>query len=866
MKPCAIRGWSRAANPVLLMISIFFLISLCFPGSLPADEIEDLRQQLGLSSQNNMNMLPGILNDPQRQFGQSEKGWDNNQNNSQFNSGINDQSLLQSENGASVIEKSYRLQYSSYLRDQLGLLDHVKEPKLLEKPAITGSEASEKLWQEYKKQKTLEELLTESIEKQFTQFGYDLFNHSTQKQKIGIVVPDNYIVGPGDELRLNIWGSGPDIGFSGMVAADGTIVLPRLGIIPVGGLKYSELNEVIRQEATKYVQGINLHVTIVRPRNFEVYVTGQVKLPGLRLVPAFSTVLNALSLAGGPLKVGTLRKISIYRNGKLYSTMDLYQTILNGIIRNDILLEDKDVIHVPYIGPTVAVVGAVRRPGIFELKDNYNIKDIIDLSGGTLAQAQLKLNLRRYANNQSLSILDIDLDKIKSEKMAVQDGDLLEIRYIKHDFPTAIRVTGHIFDEIEIEFKEGMMLSQVMPDKEKLKPGSITDFAILERFDTITSQYSKEKIPLKKVWAGKFDLPLLKHDKIIILSREEFGITQLVHLRGAVWMPDNYEYFPGMDLSSLLALAGGVKNKIAAGFIEISRQEIIANEIKKTHFRLPLNDSSLAQELKPFDFITVARVKDAGIVHEVEITGEVKYPGKFALKKGERISDLITRAGGFLSSAYLYGTGYYSEEARIKQQESVERLINQLEIRGAATKGASTSQRMDATIAAVATQTNLIIVDTIAKLRTINATGRVTIELVELSNFKDSAYDFQISHLDRIHIPVKPAFISIVGSVYAPNSYLYKSASTLGDYLNLAGGITKTGDNKHLSLLKMNGQVIGQTTMSRSRFLKLKLMPGDTIVVPENLERLPGPVLYGTIADIFYKITISLGVIAGYVF
>ncbi len=430
---------------------------------------------------------------------------------------------------ASTIEKAFRIQYSDLILRQLGLLEHI------EKPSEALSEKPSEALIEKPSAPLIEKPSPALIEKHLTQFGYDFFRPQELRRSTNIVLPGDYVLGPGDVLRVNMWGSGTDVELDGEVRPDGTITLPRLGIIPVAGIRYGDIKTIIAKEADKYIQGVNISVVIVRPRSLEIYVVGQVKNPGLRIIPAFSTVLNALIEAGGPLKVGSLRKIVISRKGKVFRRLDLYDLILKGDTKDDVLLEDKDVVYVPYIGPTVAVIGAVHRPAIFELKDKKStLEKVLNYTGGPLAQAQVKLNLRRFERNQAFEVLDVALNDPKMKKIKVLDGDLVEVRYIGHKFPRAVKVTGHVWDMMEFTFREGMRLSEVISNKGIVKPGAITKYALLRRYDQATSEYSIEEIPLARIWEKEFDLPLRAYDEIIILSQEEFGIKTEVYLRGAV--------------------------------------------------------------------------------------------------------------------------------------------------------------------------------------------------------------------------------------------------------------------------------------------------------------------------------------------
>jgi protein involved in polysaccharide export with SLBB domain len=700
------------------------------------------------------------------------------------------------------------------------------------------------------------------VEDQLTQFGYELFRSPAfQPSTGGQVVPDHYIIGPGDVLRVNLWGAGADVQFEGMVQADGTVALPKLGVVPLSGVRYRDLEAVMAAEAEKYVQGVNVSVSMVKPRSIEVYVVGQVDAPGLALVPAFSTALNALTLAGGPLKTGSLRSIAIYRGGELYRQLDLYDLIFSGNTENDVFLQDKDVVHVPYIGPTVAVVGAVRRPAIYEIKNkNVNVGSALNTAGGAVAQAMAKIYVRRFQDNRALTVLDVNLDSLQTAKVSVRDGDLVEVRFAGQSFPTAIRVTGHIWDQVDHRYEPGLKLSQVAPRPKDLKPDALTDFGLIRRYMPEKAEYNWIRFPLTEVWAGKYDVEMQPHDLIRVLSRDQFGITRKVFLRGAVWQPADYEYSEGLTLKDLVAMGGGFKDGANLRDVEISRQKIVNFETVTEHVRVDITNESKDYRLEPYDSIMVPLVKDVGLVRQVTIKGEVRFPGNYAIKTTERLSDLISRAGGFLPTAYLYGATYTSPSAMKIQQVSIDRMISDLEVRMAgSTVGSATSLTANPDAPAeLAAQKAFI-----DRLRSIKAAGRVAIVMADLESFRGSKYDFEIQDGDLLEVPTKPSFINVVGSVYSPNSYLYQPEATISDYLRLAGGPTKTSDESYIYVQKANGQVlsVNQSGIFKG-FYNQTLMPGDTIVVPEDLERLPTLQIFKDITDVVYKIAITGGVAA----
>ncbi len=698
--------------------------------------------------------------------------------------------------------------------------------------------------------------------KHLTQFGYGLFSSLSPRVSQLVVPGEDYVLAPGDVLNVRIWGTNIDTQVVAPISRRGTINLPQVGIIYIAGTALGNAAKVIRREALKYIQGINVRVSLAKLRSIEVYVLGEVNTPGLQMVPAFSTVLNALMRAGGVKKIGSLRRIQVFRDGKLYKKVDLYDFILKGDTKSDVLLKERDVIFVPPIGKTVAIVGAVKQSGIYELKGERSLGDVLHFAGNILPQAFVgRIYLRRYNDNREFVVKDIDTSRIKDWRdVPIKDGDLVEISYTYNSWPKIIKLEGNVWRDKIFKYREGIKLSDILTSPSLLRPGSITNFCLLYRYDPMTTLFKVKEIPLDKVFEHKFDMELKAYDKIVILDRKEYGIKYKVVIEGAVWKPGEYEYHPGMRLKDLLALAGGVKMGANVGHIELSRQYISPSSVSTRHVFLSYaRDGDFG--LMPLDYVFVPMVKDAYKLNTVTISGEVRYPGTYRIRDGERLSDLILRAGGFTPDAYFYGAKYTNEKAREIQRRSIDSLIQELELRAneAVSSQAQTAVSKEGLQAAQVAQIG--IQNFINRLKAIKPQGRVTIFLTDMKSFRGSKYDFELSDGDTFYIPRRPNFVAVTGSVYSPGAFLYEPEKRVKDYLKMAGGPTKTADAKHIYVLKANGEVFSNAQGGFfNNFMDYRLMPGDTIVVPENLERIPYLRLIKDISDIVFKIATTAGV------
>ncbi|MFH2093246.1 MAG: SLBB domain-containing protein [Pseudomonadota bacterium] len=882
-----------------------------------------------------------------------------------------------------------------------------------------------------------------TLSSELLQFGYDIFNTAQLKTSNLAIPGSDYLLGTGDHLLIRLWGSGSDAEHSAVIDKQGRIDVPRIGMIQLAGVKFGDVESIIKKEAEKYIQGINLSVVLTSLRSLEVYIVGAVENPGLHVVPSFSTIFDGLLAANGVKKTGTLRNIKLFRNDKLNKVFDLYDLLLKGDRNSDSMLENRDVIFVPGIGHTAAVSGALNNEGIFEIKENTSVKNLVDMAGGMLPQAMdSRIDLRRFDKNKEFLVVDLNHKSVEQwNKIPVQNGDLIEFGYSKSMVYNVVKINGHVWDPDVFQFKPGMKLSDVLTTPEILKPDALTDFALIHRYDKLTTRTTPIRFPLSKVFSGEYDAPLQSFDTIVILSRSNIGIKENIVLTGAVWQPGQYEYKPGLTLKDALALAGGLKTEARTDKIEINRQiktntkfetEYIKLDLKQsadfilqaedsilipkledytvkleghvwypkilkynsgmklsevlisrdlpkpedllkpdvvmdfglierydakttrtTSVRFPLADVfsgkydtelqpfdtikilsrkdlginetfsisgavwnegefefqpglrlkdalALAGGLKfgartqnieiarqkieqdrvqteyilldytndgnfllnPYDAILIPKIKNATLINKVAITGEVAYPGTYTIREGETVSDLIARAGGFSEFAYFYGAKYTSEEARKIQQRSIDQMIEKLKvsITQASSKMAQTAVSEEDVQSAKATED--ISKNLLTQLAMIKAEGRIAIKMADLASFKNSIYDFRLKHGDTLDIPTKPSFVSVVGSVYSPGSFLYESNKDLNFYLAKSGGIAKTADEDYMYLLKANGEILSMSQNNGffSKFGSTVLMPGDTIVVPENLERFAYLNLIKDLADIAFKIATTAGV------
>ena len=689
---------------------------------------------------------------------------------------------------------------------------------------------------------------------ELNQFGYNLFSTASTVVPQSIAPNEDYIVSPGDQLRIRLWGASVDTEYVATVAVDGTLNIPKIGVISVAGEQLGQLKGRLKNEALKYMQGISL--TLEKLHSVEIYVVGEVARPGLHVVPAFSTMFKGLQISGGVKKSGTLRQVQLYRGGKKVADFDLYDLVLHGNRAADKILQNQDVIFVPQIGDTVAVAGAVKQPGIYELSTEKSFSQLIDHAGGYLPNAYLNNRyVKRYQADNKFQVKSLGT----ADSILMLPGDLLEVPFAPQAEQT-VEVAGAVWRPETYAFTSGMEVEDLLTMAGGIKEHEfVTDGAYLYRYVPAVMQYEVIRLDLTSAGQGR-TVELHPFDKLELLSRNDYDYEEPVRVAGAVRKPGEYVWRKSMTVRDLVDLAGNTVFGARLDRVEVT-QVIIEKGISTTRHQLIDLEKQGGFKLQPYDFVNVPKVAKATQMPTVMIEGEVLYPGRYSIEEGERLSDVIRRAGGFTGKAYFYGARFTSERAREIQQANINKMINRLQLdvqRAVSEAGQLAASKEGVAAAELGGQaaSNLI-----SELKKIKADGRISLRLAPLNDFAMSAHDFELQDGDVLFVPKKPGFVAVVGSVYSPNSFVYETNMDIGDYLQLSGGPTKDADTDHIYVQKANGEVVSaQQKGMFSSFYDQELMPGDTVVVLENLDRIPTLRLFKDLTEIVFRIATSAGI------
>ncbi len=697
--------------------------------------------------------------------------------------------------------------------------------------------------------------------KQLKQFGYDLFASPvlTFAPTDNVPVSGDYVLGPGDELTMLLWGR-VNRKLSLRVERDGSVLVPHIGPVEVSGLTFEQAKKLIEARVGQ-ITGVQVDVTMGRVRTIQVFVVGKVRQPGLYTVSALAHVSNALVAAGGVSRVGSLRRIELRRNNQLVRRIDLYQLLLRGDTSLDVHLEPRDTIFVPVIGPVVAVAGDVKNPAIYELLGPESLRSVLSLAGGVSAfgYAQ-RVQVERVENHETRVVLDVGLDNPEGQRFAIRDGDLIKVFPVLPQARNVVTLKGNVNRPGTYQWYPGMRITDLLREGQGPADHTFFDYALLRRLEG--PQRFSHFIPVNLNEAmsdetGPANITLQPDDSLTIYSQGELNEIPTVTVRGAVRQPGTYPLTQGMKVSDLIYRAGGLKDNAYRERAQLARTEIVAGS--QTHYifrdinlNAALNGSPLDdQPLKAGDELFVQQV---GNWHEpwvVTVKGEVMRPGPYAIRPGERLSSVLERAGGVLPEGYLPALILIRQSVKRLEQQSLEQARARLsqEIARAALMPEESSNQQAGQTQRDKAETLTMMQNLLAQATATQATGRVVVHVRTLEGLANSRNDVLLEPKDEIIIPRRPTSVNVLGSVYGPTAITYDPNLTVRDYIYKAGGPTQGADKEHVFVVKANGEMLTDQGIRESGknalfpllpvisggLMQAHLEPGDTVYVPEQL-------------------------------
>jgi len=676
-----------------------------------------------------------------------------------------------------------------------------------------------------------------------------------------VPVGDGYIIGPGDSFTITLWGISEGI-FKVTVKSDGTIVLPKAGVVSIAGMTFGQMREYLQDTLGRYFEGVNLAVTMDKIRTIRAYIIGEVGRPGSYSLSSLSTVYSALFSAGGPTKKGTLRDIQLIRNDKVIANIDLYDFLLKGAKDQDRRLESGDTIFVPFIGSTIGISGAVNRPAIYEVKGIPRLKDLLWLAGGFTPTSDLtRIQIERLIEHDKRIVIDKNISRYKKDaklqSFPLKNRDYVRVFSISGGVQNIVNLAGNVARPGRYEWKEGMRLLDLFPNGyADLKPQPFEEYGYITRLVPPAMHEKNISFSLKKLLEGDASQNVLlsKMDKIKILSLKEESSGKSVSITGFVRKPGAYSYREGLTLKDLIYQAGNVVERAYAEEIEVFRTEIKGDKAEHLRFTVNLkkvfaDDPKHNLDLQNLDRVNIRNIQD-WYQGSVTFSGQVKFPGTYPISRGERLSSVLERAGGFADDAYLFGAVFTRKSVKSAQDENVQQLLDKIEagmIKEA--QGIQLGEVKGKTQAEL--ERNRKLLDRISASRT---KGRVILKLSGLNGFKDSQEDIELEDGDSLTVPAKTDVITVIGEVYNPAGVLYEADKNVFYYLERVGGTIAQGDSDNIYVLRADGSVLSKSGGTLNVYWD-KLSPGDVVVVPPRFEK---PVDYFQIVKDVTKLIFEL--------
>jgi len=641
-------------------------------------------------------------------------------------------------------------------------------------------------------------------------FGHDVFNNKnlTFESSMNLATPQNYRLGPGDGVNIDIWGASQE-SITETISPDGTITIEGIGVVQLGGLSVSQAKARLRQVLGPRFQGSKIELTLGQTRTITVSVMGEVKVPGTYTMSAFATVYNALYMAGGPNEIGTLRNVKVYRQGRLLSNVDVYDFLLNGKLTGDVRLQDNDVITVSPYEALVNITGKVKRPMFYEMKTSESAATLIRYAGGFTGDAYRKaVRINRKAGQQYsvFSVGEFDLNSFR-----LMDEDSVSVDSTLTRYQNMVEIKGAVFRPGMYQVGGNISTVKALVEAaDGLTEGAIGQHAVMHRMRADRT-LEVQSVDISGILEGTApDVPLRNEDVIYIASREERNEQKTVTISGEVLYPGVYRFAENETVEDLILQAGGPTE--AASLVKVDVARRITNplateaedQIAQTFsFRLT-SDFSIAEQpefrLQPFDEVYVRRSPNYTEQQNVIVEGEVQFEGTYALaNKGQRLSEVIKLAGGLTKRAYPEG----AKLLRLMTPE--ERDMMETVLRTAQRNSGKDS------------------ID-VKKLMT-NANYPVGIELDKAMKNPGSEDDPILREGDRIVVPRYDGTVKINGEVLYPNTVYFKEGKNTDYYIDLAGGTTSTAKKSQTIIIYMNGMVARADR-------KHKPAPGCQIVVP----------------------------------
>jgi len=758
----------------------------------------------------------------------------------------------------------------------------VVKPRIVTSPADEQDKEGSKVTLKVKQK-------TKAAKQILKPFGYDLFagTPTTFAPATDIPVPVNYVIGPGDTVEVQLFGKENEQ-HSLVVTREGILNFPGLGPVTVVGLSFSELKRDLQKRIKAQMIGVKASITLGTLRSIRIFVLGDAERPGSYTVSSLTTMTNALFVSGGIRPIGSLRDIQLKRKGKIVSRLDLYDLLLKGDTRNDARLLPGDVLFIPPVGKTAGVGGEVRRPAIYELKNEKTASDLVNLAGGFLPTAYPQASqLERINKQHERTLVDINLDTVKGKTTRVSNGDIVRIYSVLEKMEDIILLSGHVERPGGQQWQKGMRLTDVLPSATTLLPKTDLNYVVIRRelmpdgrIQILSADYEKAL----KTPSSPSNVLLQPRDEVIVFGLGEARAerikklldelenqatsafpNQQVSVGGRVHAPGAYPLEPGMRVSDLLRAAGKLKESAYVVDAELTRYKIVNGKYREAK-HISINLAQVIQgnaesniRLKAYDHLTIKDIPRWTESETITLKGEVKFPGVYPIRRGESLASVIERAGGITELAFVDGAVFMRKGLRIREQKQMDDLAARLESDiSAASLESTKGDAKDANIQQAVTVGKSLV----TQLRNTKAAGRLVINLKKIlasKNTDSTNTPLFVKDGDMLVVPRQTQSVTVLGEVHYPTSHIYNSSLTRDEYIGRSGGATYKADKKRIYVVRANGEVIANNDSFWSfDNSSIEIKKGDTIIIPLDAERIKPLTLWTNVTQILYQVGVAV--------
>ena len=683
--------------------------------------------------------------------------------------------------------------------------------------------------EKYKRIKTKEDFEKEL--KRQKVFGTELFSNKnlTFEPNLRMATPPNYRLAADDELIIDVYGYS-EVQNRVKVSPEGYVRIPNLGPVYVNGLTMEEARTRIRKQLSTIYGGINsgntsVQISLGNIRSIRVLLIGEIMRPGTYTVPSLATVANALYVSGGPNENGSFRSIQVIRNGQPAANFDLYDFLIHGDLTNNIVLQDQDIVKVAAYKMRVELLGEIKRPAIFEAKENETLENILEFAGG-YTDNSFRDNIKVLRiNNKAREVVNVSADQVASFKL--KSGDRFYVDSVLNRYTNRISIAGAVFHPGDYALEEGMTVGDLIKKADGVQEEAILSRGVIKRLqDDYTPSFVSFNV--KDVISGAQKLELKREDSVIIFSKLKVREEYSVKIDGEVNAPGYYLYGDSMHLEDLVLLAGGLKDAASLKHVEISRRLRTGKGYDSTDTRMAIteqfdiNDNlegnpGAILSLHPFDEVMIRKAPEYNEQANVFLDGEVVYPGFYTINtRKEKISDIIKRAGGLKQDAYAEGA-VMLRKTFINSSDSV-LLLNKLQVFYNKLQDSTSIERMRGTVE--------------------RKDQLLGINLEKVLANPGSKYDLYLEKGDAIRIPKRLQTVQMFGEVYFPKKVRFDKNFTFHDYVRGAGGFTAQALKRRSYIVYSNGEVKStRKVLFFNSYPKVK--PGAEIYVPVKKQK-PG--------------------------